>query len=76
MEWGINRVELFPWFDKINDDAVLKDQNGAILRGKSRSLRGGCFYNSNAAHRIPARNSANPDNSSDGRGFRIVRSIP
>lgn len=75
-EWCLDIYE--PYYDLKGEDEdffmQLQDKN--IFTTISRCMRSGCFYSEVNAMRSADRNGAKPDDRSNSRGLRLVRSLP
>ena len=75
-EWCLE--EYAPYYDLKGKDENffinMHDKN--ISTSISRCMRGGCFYNQISSLRSADRNGAKPDDRSNSRGLRLVRSLP
>jgi formylglycine-generating enzyme required for sulfatase activity len=73
-EWCLESYEPYPKLNISDEDAFMSFQNKTILTSISRVMRGGCFYNQIGSLRNADRNGAKPDDRSNSRGLRLVRS--
>jgi len=75
-EWCLDIYDVY--YDLQNEDEdfhmLLQDKN--IITTISRCMRSGCFYSDVNALRSADRNGAKPDDRSNSRGLRLVRSLP
>ena len=75
-EWCLESYDPYPELNGAAEDVFLSSQNKKILTSVSRGMRGGCFYNQISSLRSADRNGAKPDDRSNSRGLRLVRSLP
>jgi formylglycine-generating enzyme required for sulfatase activity len=75
-EWSLESYDPYPELNGSDEDAFLSSQNKKIMTSISRVMRGGCFYNQISSLRSADRNGAKPDDRSNSRGLRLVRSLP
>ena len=75
-EWCLEAYEPYPNLNLLDEDAFMGSQNKKIMTSISRVMRGGCFYNQIGSLRNADRNGAKPDDRSNSRGLRLVRSLP
>ena len=75
-EWCLESYEPYPKLNISDEDSFMSFQNKTILTSISRVMRGGCFYNQIGSLRNADRNGAKPDDRSNSRGLRLVRSLP
>jgi len=75
-EWCLESYEPYPKLNISDEDAFMSFQNKKIMTSISRVMRGGCFYNQIGSLRNADRNGAKPDDRSNSRGLRLVRSLP
>ncbi len=75
-EWCLESYDPYPDLNGANEDAFMGSQNKKIMSSISRGMRSGCFYNQISSLRSADRNGAKPDDRSNSRGLRLVRSLP
>ena len=75
-EWCLESYDPYPNLNISDEDAFMSSQNKMIMASISRGMRGGCFYNQISSLRSADRNGAKPDDRSNSRGLRLVRSLP
>jgi formylglycine-generating enzyme required for sulfatase activity len=75
-EWCLESYDPYPNLNISDEDAFMSSQNKKIMASISRGMRGGCFYNQISSLRSADRNGAKPDDRSNSRGLRLVRSLP
>jgi formylglycine-generating enzyme required for sulfatase activity len=75
-EWSLESYDPYPELNGSDEDVFLSSQNKKIMTSISRVMRGGCFYNQISSLRSADRNGAKPDDRSNSRGLRLVRSLP
>lgn len=75
-EWCLESYDPYPDLNGASEDAFMNTQNKMIMNGISRAMRSGCFYNQISSLRSADRNGAKPDDRSNSRGLRLVRSLP
>ena len=75
-EWCLESYDPYPNLNISDEDAFMGSQNKKIMASISRGMRGGCFYNQISSLRSADRNGAKPDDRSNSRGLRLVRSLP
>lgn len=75
-EWCLESYGPYPDLNGASEDAFMNTQNKMITNGNSRAMRSGCFYNQISSLRSADRNGAKPDDRSNSRGLRLVRSLP
>ncbi|MCY2941649.1 MAG: bifunctional serine/threonine-protein kinase/formylglycine-generating enzyme family protein [Planctomycetota bacterium] len=75
-EWCLESYDAYPDLNGADEDVFFRSQNKKIMTNISRVMRGGCFYNQIGSLRSADRNGAKPDDRSNSRGLRLVRSLP
>ena len=75
-EWCLESYDPYPNLNISDEDSFMSSQNKKIISSISRCMRGGCFYNQISSLRSADRNGAKPDDRSNSRGLRLVRSLP
>jgi formylglycine-generating enzyme required for sulfatase activity len=75
-EWCLESYDPYPDLNGADEDAFMNTQNTIIMTSISRAMRSGCFYNQISSLRSADRNGAKPDDRSNSRGLRLVRSLP
>ena len=75
-EWCLENYDAYPDLNGADEDAFMNTQNTIIMTSISRAMRSGCFYNQISSLRSADRNGAKPDDRSNSRGLRLVRSLP
>ena len=75
-EWCLESYDAYPDLNGADEDAFMNTQNTIIMTSISRAMRSGCFYNQISSLRSADRNGAKPDDRSNSRGLRLVRSLP
>ena len=75
-EWCLESYDPYPNLNISDEDAFMNTQNKKIMTSIPRAMRSGCFYNQISSLRSADRNGAKPDDRSNSRGLRLVRSLP
>lgn len=75
-EWCLDIYEVYYDLKGEDEDFYMQLQDKNITTTISRCMRSGCFYSDVNALRSADRNGAKPDDRSNSRGLRLVRSLP
>lgn len=75
-EWCLDIYEVYYDLKGEDEDFHMLLQDKYINTTTSRCMRSGCFYSDINALRSADRNGAKPDDRSNSRGLRLVRSLP
>jgi len=75
-EWCLDIYESYYDLKGKDEDFFMQVQDKNVMTTISRCMRGGCFYNQISSLRTADRNGAKPDDRSNSRGLRLVRSLP